>query len=112
MSYFDAALKLSVVTPDGGLPPALEAHLDEVLDALEELGDVSDADYGAALAEGVVTFTGYVEADDLRHANEKFYVAVRTAIHAAKGSTASWPSFNDLGLDARVQDEGRGLVGA
>lgn len=107
MRTFNVELEL-VVRADGEVPANLEEQLDLVLDELEKLDVVTDADYGASLTRGTVTFTGFVNAADLVDAHGRFTTAVRTAIHAAGGSTASWPTFTDRSVGAHVQEEPAG----
>lgn len=114
MTTFALALELVVRSDVGDVPADLEDRLDQVGEELDGLSNVTDADYSASLSEGVVTFTGFVDAEDLVDAHQLFATAVRTAIHAAGGSTAGWPTFTDRSMGAHVADEApdTGLVDA
>ncbi len=78
--------------------PQLADRLDGILDALYDTAGVRDVDYGAALARGVVEFTGYVDASSPDSAAQRFSVAVRAAVRrlnlraGPSSSTAHWPS--------------------
>lgn len=71
-----------------------DARFDALADALYELDEadpaVSDADLTARLADGSVTASLVVEADDPAAAATKALCAVRTAIHAIGDGTPGW----------------------
>jgi len=73
----------------------LEEYLDAVLDEFDGLNGVTDVDYVATLITGEVEFTGYVSASNPTEAHVLFLAAVRTAVHAAGGSTPGWPTFDE-----------------
>jgi hypothetical protein len=93
MTSYYVALELRV-TP---VSADLGDRLDDILDARYEMDGVRDVDYGAALARGEVEFTGYVDTDSLDDAARRSSTAVRAAIHAAEGTTAGWPTFDERG---------------
>jgi hypothetical protein len=63
----------------------LEAHLDQVRQALYELG-VDDADVGGSLATGDVEISMLVEADSFRSAQQLATDLIRRAISMAGGT--------------------------
>jgi hypothetical protein len=75
-------------------PDALEAHFDDVMDALFEQGAV-DADLSARLAVGEVCLSVTVEAATIDEIVAQAATQVRTAIHTAGGITAGWPSADE-----------------
>jgi hypothetical protein len=83
-------------------PDALEAHLDEVLEFLDDDDRVIDADVTASLRASRVAFSLSTEAPDQVTAFAILNTSLRAAIHAAQGGTPGWEQhFNEAG--ARVQ---------
>jgi hypothetical protein len=91
---------IAVTDENGKSPPdadeLLEAHLDAVMDELERL-KAGDPDIELDLTECHVKFAVLVEASDPDAAIANASPVVRSAIHAAGGSTPDWPDS-----DARV----------
>jgi len=69
--------------------PAEEVY-DNLADAVHDLTDVKDQDLGANLAEGTFDFCLTVDASGEAEALGRGLAAVRTAVHAAGGSTPGW----------------------
>lgn len=71
-----------------------DARFDALADALYELDEsdsnVTDADLTARLADGRVTASMVVEADDPAAAATKALCVVRTAIHTIGDATPGW----------------------
>ncbi len=85
---------IAVYDSEGSTPAnakeILEAHLDAVMDELIRL-DAGDPDIELDLSDCRVRFAILVEADDEAPAVGKASPILRSAIHAAGGSTPSWP---------------------
>jgi hypothetical protein len=74
--------------------PIDETRFDALAEAVYDLDetdpDITDADLSASLADGRVTVSMTVEADDLPAAATKVLCAARTAIHAIGDGTPRW----------------------
>ena len=70
----------------------LDAHTDVVMDQLVALEDerISDADVSVDFSKDSVEISVVAHADSFDEAVEQADAAIRTAIHAAGGSTAGW----------------------
>jgi hypothetical protein len=89
----------------------LEAHLDEVLQVLYELG-VDDADVGGSLASGEVEISMIVDADSFPSAQQLATDLIRRAINTSGGTLADGngskpprgegPSFNLRSVGAEL----------
>lgn len=66
--------------------------------------DVFDVDFHGELRNGPVWFAATVRDSELLDAAAHGLTAIRTAIHAAGGSTRGWPSVNDL----QIEEDGDG----
>lgn len=84
----------------------LESHLDGVLEELEHLVGITDADYTAGLADGDVTisFDHAYDGDRLEEALSSGMACLRTAIHAAGGNTHNWPTFDEAFPELRQHE--------
>jgi hypothetical protein len=90
---------------------ALEAHLDQVLQALYGL-DAEDADVGGSLASGDVEISMTVEADSFRSAQKLATDLIRKAIstsggtlvdgNGSKAARGRGPSFNLRSVGAEL----------
>ncbi|CQD10574.1 hypothetical protein BN000_02182 [Mycobacterium europaeum] len=85
---------------------ALEAHLDDVAEALAAIADV-DGDVGVDLKAGRVDLCMTINAENRDEASMKAFVAARTAVHAAGGQTGSWDGWLPELLEA---DKYRSMV--
>ncbi len=63
--------------------------------------DVIDPELLAVVGESKATFSQVVTGDDYNAAISHAVVAVRTALHAAGGSTAGWPELPEV-VDAAL----------
>lgn len=83
----------------------LERFVEQVADQLYDLDTLGDQSLGATLADGMMEFSMFVEAEDPAAALTAAVAAVRTAIHAADGSTQGWDSlrFGDSIVRAEQQ---------
>lgn len=72
----------------------IESHLDEVLDELLRL-EAIDPSVDLDLTEHEVTLSVLVEKPNPIDATNAASVLIRTAIHAANGSTPDWPGALD-----------------
>lgn len=96
MLVYEVILRGRVVDPQGAPlgSDALDAHLDDVTDALVELAEgdeqVHDPDVSARLALAEVEVTVVVEAPDPLAAMARGTGVIRAAVHAAGGSTPAW----------------------
>jgi len=79
----------------------LDAHTDRVMEELLALESdtVTDADVSAELANGIVEVSIVVSGEDFDTAAQLADVCIRTAIHAAGGSTPDWKT-----IDFRAQE--------
>jgi hypothetical protein len=90
---------------------ALETHLDEVLQALYDLG-VDDADVGGSLASGEVEISMIVDADSFPSAQQRATDLIRRAINTSGGTLVDGngskpargqgPSFNLRSVGAEL----------
>lgn len=111
--------RVSVADTVDDADTVIEAHLDDVMEALLDL-DAADASITANIRDRSVTFSVMVEAVGSFDAINQASVLFRTAIHAAGGGTAEWPSEDHeawclTSTEVRsgpVDDEQRELVGA
>jgi hypothetical protein len=81
----------------------LDAHTDLVMNELLKLENefISDSDVSASLTDHEVEITVVARADDFDEARKLADSTIRTAIHAAGGSTPSWtPPIFDPTSDA------------
>lgn len=67
----------------------LRAFLDEAYEQFRKL-DVIDPELLSVAGEGRATFSSYIDTDHYTEAIQRASAAVRTAIHAAGGSTGLW----------------------
>ncbi len=92
-------------TEDGVQPEneaeLLEAHLDTVMQELEKLG-ASDTVIDLDLGVSRVTFEVLVEAPNPLEAVSTASTQIRSAIHAAHGSTPDWPGPNHEAWSVRL----------
>jgi hypothetical protein len=58
--------------------------------------DVFDADFHGEIQHGPVYIAVAVDTEDFREALARAFTAIRTAIHAAGGSTRNWPPIDDF----------------
>lgn len=80
----------------------LDAHTDQLADALDELHDVVDPDLGATPSTGRLDVTMVAEAENLEDATQRSLTATRAAIHVAGGTTAGWERMiREVGTRAR-----------
>jgi hypothetical protein len=85
---------------------SIEQHLDAVMDQLLEL-DLVDADISARLELGEVEITILVEAPSPEDAAKLGLSDIRTAVHAAGGSTPNWPQGDERFAVARESSSQR-----
>jgi hypothetical protein len=78
----------------------LEAHLDKVAEAFEDVADVV-GDVGADFGTGRIDFCMTVSAGDETDALGKVVSAARTAVHTAGGQTAGWDGLLTHVLESR-----------
>jgi hypothetical protein len=67
-----------------------DAHFEDVLEALDEMDGVTDADGTVAWADRQLHIHTAVQGEDQLDVMIKTAAALRTAIHAAGGSTPGW----------------------
>lgn len=78
----------------------LEAFLDEVAEAFEDIRDVT-GDVGVNFGTGQIDFCMTVSATDEADALALAVTAARTAVHAAGGNTADWNGLVGRVLESR-----------
>src|SRR5690606_34412330 len=71
-----------------------DAHIDAVMEHLLDLG-VGDPLISTEM-DRQATVTLYLETDDLEEALREGVSAIRSAVHAAGGSTAGWLSTDEV----------------
>lgn len=83
----------------------LDAHLDTLMTAMlnQEGADLRDSDVSAVLAEGLVTISVAAAGLDFDDAAARADSCIRSAIHAAGGSTPTWQ---------RIESNSRALTAA
>lgn len=93
MNYtFVQRLQVNPVDPD-----RLSDQCGRIMDELADLG-VADPLIGGNMSTGEVEISVMVDADSYLEAVQKAMTVIRTAIHAAEGSTPGWPR-----LDAAIR---------
>jgi hypothetical protein len=85
-------------------PEGIEASMDRVMEELLHLG-AEDPAIGGAMQTGEVEISLNVEAPSPEDAVPMAMTMIRTAIHAAEGSTPGWPRFDDRALKASIVEE-------
>lgn len=87
-------------------PEGLDAHTDLVMEELLKLESdrVTDSDVSASLADARVEVTVVAEAGSFEEAESLASSTIRTAIHAAGGSTPRWktPVFDPTASAAEL----------
>jgi hypothetical protein len=70
----------------------LDVHTDLVMDELMKLESdiITDSDITASLADAIVSVTTVAAAESFEEATDIAQSTIRTAIHAAGGSTPQW----------------------
>ena len=84
----------------------LAAHVDVVFEHLLALEDarIRDADVSGSLTEGIVELSIYAIGESFDDAADHADAAIRSAIHAAGGSTPDWTPVSKAATAADLVD--------
>jgi hypothetical protein len=99
MTDIHLAVEMTFVGTPRGTDEQFEAFLDEVYAQLGTIG--REVNLAARLRDRVADFATSIEADSYEDAVVAFLADLRTALHAAGGSTAGWPRFEPTGRTVR-----------
>ena len=100
---FSVVVGLRITGPLDSLDGALEGALDRVMDELVQLGTI-DPSVSVELDKALVEVSVVVDAETPEEAVKAGAGTVRTALHAAKLHTPSWPAFRDRSVEAELVD--------
>lgn len=94
------ALDFEFTVDHAGTPQEFHRHGEKVMEELLKLEicdpDLSDSGVGTDADQSTVTVSLLVFADDEAQALDKALTAIRSAVHAAGGSTPFWPTADDF----------------